>query len=159
MAYIYPHICEKAATVDLEKAESKMERSKEDFRAFIVEACRSRASMEYKELYSHLLQCFTEADTDCDGRIGAEGLDTLVDVAARAPRKFGFAPPAEETFTSTDERVAARTAMFEKMDPDGLGFISFEEFLTYFYKHICEKAKTLDDSLSGSPPPIESQSA
>ena len=83
---------------------------------------------------------------------------THVDVAARAPRKFGFAPPAEETFKSTDERVAARTAMFEKMDADGLGFISFEEFLTYFYKHICEKAKTLDVSLSGSPPPIDSQS-
>ena len=63
-----------------------MERSKDTFRAFIVEACRSRTGMVYKELYSHLLQCFMEADTDCEGRIGAEAFDTLVDVAARAPK-------------------------------------------------------------------------
>merc|ERR1712157_64129 len=63
VTYIYPHICEKAATLDLNKAVSQMERSKEDFRVWVVAACRSRTSMEYKELYSFLLRCFTEADT------------------------------------------------------------------------------------------------
>jgi len=36
----------------------------------------------------------------------------------------------------------------------GGGFISFEEWLSYSYSHICEKAKTLDATLSGTPPPI-----
>lgn len=156
MGYIYPHICEKAASLDAEKAQSKMERSQEDFKTFIVEACKSRATLEYKELYSFLLNCFTEADTDCDGKINFETFDTLVDVAAAAPRRFGFAPSSDSTYSSADARLAARKVMFEEMDTDKTGFISFEESLNYFYKHICAKAKTLDDSLSGLPPPAAS---
>jgi len=44
---------------------------------------RSRTSMEYKELYSFLLQCFTEADADCDGKIAANAVDVLIDTAPR----------------------------------------------------------------------------
>merc|ERR1719437_115011 len=71
--------------------------------------------MEYKELYSFLLRCFTEADTDCDGKISAEAFDALIDVAAKAPRKFGFAPPASETYKNAAEKTAARKVMFEKV--------------------------------------------
>merc|ERR1712003_99286 len=154
LGYIYPHICEKAAALDSTTAQSKMERSKADFQAWVVAACRSRSSMEYKELYSFLLQCFTEADTDCDGRIGAEAFDALIDVAAKAPRKFGFAPEASATYKNAADKTAARKAQFEKMDEDKSGFISFEEWLTYSYTHICLKAKILDATLPGTPPPV-----
>ena len=51
IAYIYPHICEKAATLKQNEAVSKIERSKDDFQSFIVAACQSRFCKEYKELY------------------------------------------------------------------------------------------------------------
>merc|ERR1712048_1152863 len=86
--YIFPHICGKAASIDSSKAVSQMERSKDDFRKFILSACGNRASMEYKELYAFLLHCFTEADRDYDGKITADQFDSLIDVAAKAPRRF-----------------------------------------------------------------------
>ena len=142
----------KAATLDLNEAVSKMEKSKEDFQSFIVAACQSHSCKGYKELYMFLLKCFTEADNEGTGKIGPDKFDALVDITAVEPRRFGFAPSAAETVMSVAEKLAARKAMFDKMDTDGSGFISFEEWLTFSYSHICEKAKTLDPALSGSVP-------
>jgi len=155
LSFIYPHICEKVASLDGSQAKSKMERSKADFAAWIVAACHSRHSPEYKELYSFLLHCFTEADTDGDGRIDAATFDALIDVAAKAPRRFGFAPPAFATYISPEQKAASRQAMFDQMH-DAIGYIHFEAWLNFCYTHICEKAKTLDPTLSGVPPSLSS---
>jgi len=115
LSYIYPHICEKGSTLNQREAASRMEQSKEDFRNFIIQACRSRASMEYKELYSFSLRCFTEADTDGDGKIGAEAFNALIDIAAQALRRFSLAPPAMAMLKSRERKVATRKAMFERI--------------------------------------------
>jgi len=151
LSFIYPHICQKVATLDGSQAKSKMERSKNDFASWVVAACRSRHCPEYKELYSFLLHCFTEADKDGDGRIDAATFDALIDVAAKAPRRFGFAPPAFATYMSPEQKAASRTAMFDQMH-DATGYIHFETWLNFCYVHICQKAKTLDPALSGVPP-------
>ena len=78
-----------------------------------------------------LVKCFTQADNEGTGKIGPDKFDALVDIAALAPRRFDFAPPAAETFKSAAEKSAAR-----------------KEWLTFSYSHICEKAKTLDPALS-----------
>ena len=78
-----------------------------------------------------LLKCFTEADNEGASKIGPDKFDGLVDIAAFAPHRFGFAPPAAEAFKSAAEKSAARKAMFEKMDTDGVGFISFEEWFAH----------------------------
>ena len=105
--------------MDQNEAMSKMERSKEDLQSFIVAACRSRSCKEYKELYMFLLKCFTEADNEGTGKIGPDKFDALVDIAAVAPRRFGFAPSAAETVMSVAEKLADRKAMFDKMETDG----------------------------------------
>ena len=74
---------------------------------------------EYKELYMFLLKCFTEADNEGTGKIGPDKFDALVDIAAVAPRRFGFAPSAAETVMSVAEKLAARKAMFDKMETVG----------------------------------------
>ena len=51
---------------------------------FLRAATYSRDTPEYKELYSHLLRCFTDADTSMSGVIDADGFDALINVAAMA---------------------------------------------------------------------------
>merc|ERR1719198_821634 len=86
------------------------------------------------------------------GEISVDDFDTLIEIAAEAPRKFGYAPSTQDTYKSTQERKAARAAMFQAMDADMGGSISFAEWLNFCYAHICRKAKTLDETLTGLPP-------
>jgi len=55
-------------------------------------------------------------------------------------------------FKTDGERIAARQTMFQEMDTDKSGTITFEEWLTFAYKHICSKTANLDGSLTGVPP-------
>jgi len=176
LSWSYGHICTKAASIDVRHDRSKMETSREDFRDFIVAAARSRDSQEYKELYHFLLDCFTRADKDLDGCIGLEEFDRVIEVAARAPRRWGFAPPSSKTYRGQAERLAARMSMYSALDQSGRGgvaacehgpgkktaiyakspfksdHISFDEWLNFVYTHICQKAAALDPTLSGKTP-------
>mmetsp|Transcript_73140 Transcript_73140/g.202847 ORF Transcript_73140/g.202847 Transcript_73140/m.202847 type:complete len:283 (+) Transcript_73140:106-954(+) len=155
LGYTYDHICKMTASLDLTKLAERHD-TKEHFKNFVVEACRSRKNPEYKELYELLLNTFVQADKDGDGLVNVHEFDRMVEIAGAAPRKFGFAPSTKKMFKSVEERVAARTKMFKSMDEDNSGTISFEEWLNFTYKHICEKAKMLDNTLTGVPPPVHS---
>merc|ERR1712066_126095 len=87
----------------------------------------------------HLLRCFSDADASLSGRITAVEFDGLIDIAAAAPRNFGFAPQASEMFKSVDERKKARKALFKAINADGSGEISFQEFLEWAVTHILQK--------------------
>jgi Ca2+-binding EF-hand superfamily protein len=153
LGYCYDHICEKTKSLDIKTVDPPIN-TKEKFKNFVIKAASSKRTTEYKDLYLLLLKEFVSADYDMDGKISVAEFDEIIGRAADYPRKFGFAPPASVTYKSSKERLAARSKMFSEMDTDGNGTISFEEWLTFTYKHICEKAKTLDQSLTGVPPPF-----
>jgi len=152
----YQHICKKASTLSLADAQSKMEKSAPDFKAWIIAAAKSRESSEYKELYHFLHECFMRADVKQTGLIDAEEFDKMVELAAAAPRRFGYAPPTSKTYKSNEDRIKARTEMFNQIaSRNRRSFrdkIPFQSWLAWAYAHICAKAKELDPSLSGFPP-------
>jgi Ca2+-binding EF-hand superfamily protein len=150
LGYCYDHICEKTKSLDIRTVDPPIN-TKEKFKNFVIRAASSKRTPEYKDLYLLLLKEFVSADYDMDGKISVKEFDEIIDRAAAYPRKFGFAPPASVTFKTPKARLEARTKMFKEMDTDGNGTISFEEWLTFTYKHICEKAQTLDGSLTGAP--------
>jgi len=152
LGWCYSHICEKAKLLDARMAVSKMNTGKEDFKDFVIAASKSRHSHEYKEFYHFLHDCFTKADADRDGKVGPKEFDAMIEVAAAAPRRFGFAPTSSATYKNAAQRIAARTKMFKDMDLDRNGFIGFDEWLTFCYDHVCMKAKTLDSNLTGVAP-------
>merc|ERR550539_1398471 len=108
--------------------------SAEEFVEFLKAATSSTTSPEHKDLYFHLLRCFTDADSTMSGIIDAEGFDKLIDIAAIAPRKYGFAPSSAKMFKNEAERKASRAALFRKIDKDGGGTISFDEFLAWAFE-------------------------
>jgi len=114
-----------------------------DFARFCAAATSSKVSPEYEQLYYHLLRCFSDADSSLNGRIDADEFDGLIDIAAAAPRKFGFAPQANDMFSSVDERKKARAKLFQSINTDGSGEISFQEFLQWAMGHISAKANGL----------------
>lgn len=98
---------------------------------------------EYKELYSFLYRNFVEADTDQKGTITLEQFDVLVEKSAAAPRQLGLAPASATMFASVQARVASRKQLFDAMDADKSGTITFEEYLGYTLQHIAEKVNVL----------------
>lgn len=157
--FSYTHICEKAKTLDrMLSGKPPVERKqcvnfdKNHFKAWVIAACRSRQCAEYKELYHHLLECFVAGDVDRTGTVTAAQFNHMIDVAAEAPRRFGYAPEDKEMFKNDGEKRAARMKMFSDMDTDKSGTITFNEWFNFSYAHICQKAKTLDPTLSGKPP-------
>merc|ERR1712176_942226 len=107
-----------------------------DFAAFCNRAVTDKSSAEYQKMYYHLLRCFSDADAAMTGSIKKEEFDALVDVAAAAPRKFGFAPHASEQYVSVQERKEARANLFKSINTEGTGEISFQEFLAWAMEHI-----------------------
>merc|ERR1711972_828799 len=77
------------------------------------------------------------------GLVNASEFDFLVEKAAALPRRFGLAPSWPEHYGTAENRQAARSAMFAKMDADGSGSIGMEEWLGFALPHIAEKVKTL----------------
>lgn len=160
LAWSYTHICEKATLLDESRAATPLVTKSTDrnaFAQFVIAAAKSRHCHEYKELYHFLQDCFTTADHQKIGKIGPNDFDEMIEIAAEAPRHLGFAPPASQTYRSIGERKAARAKMFTEMDPRRTGFISFSAWLEFAYKHICGKAKLLDATLTGLPPPMAGQ--
>jgi len=153
LAWSVSHIGEKSRSLTPEVTQSKLDTNPQDFKQFLSAACRSRTTPEYKELYRFLLDCFAQADRQRCGKVGPKEFDDMVEVAGAVPRKFGFAPPSEQTYETPAKRQAARDKMFSDMDADRSGYIGFEEWLEFCYNHICEKAATFDSSLPGRAPP------
>merc|ERR1712048_455610 len=97
------------------------------------------SSEEYKELYAFLYKNFVEADLDQKGAVTFEQFDVLVEKSARAPRSLGLAPTSDSMFRTAEDRMASRKQLFQAMDADGSGTITFDEYLQYTLLHIAEK--------------------
>lgn len=140
-------------------ARSKMHASRKDFAMFICKAARSRSSFEYKELYRFLTYCFLAADEDQSGCVSGEEFDVMIDLATKAPRKFGFAPPTS-VFKDEEQRLKSRNHLLQTVI-DGTSEedrVSLDQWIDYCYRHICQKARMLDRRLTGvAPPPVREQ--
>merc|ERR1711870_124787 len=109
------------------------------FVQFLRKALSNASTEEYKELYSFLYRNFVEADADQKGTITLEQFDVLVEKSASAPRQLGLAPTSSSMFTSVEDRVASRKQLFDNMDADRSGTITFQEYLGYTLQHIADK--------------------
>lgn len=142
------------AAVDTTFSRSKMHSSKEDFAKFIVAACKTRTSFEYKELYRFLTYCFLAADPDQTGTVSGEDFEVMIEMAAATPRKFGF--ESEQVFENEEERSTYFTGLFKaikaKSKVPNEDFISFDEWIEYSYERLCIMAKDLDPTLTGAIP-------
>eukprot|EP00928_Gymnodinium_smaydae_P019082 TRINITY_DN17295_c0_g1_i1.p1 TRINITY_DN17295_c0_g1~~TRINITY_DN17295_c0_g1_i1.p1 ORF type:complete len:378 (-),score=55.60 TRINITY_DN17295_c0_g1_i1:269-1402(-) len=153
--YAISHVRSKAVGLKDVNPTSQMYLSAEDFKAFVTKACESRDTQEYKEFYHFATHCFCTADTDLDGLIDLRGFDKFIDLAAAAPRRFGFAPPASETYSSEEEKLAARRMLFESLDAAKAGYLDFCTCLEHIYRHMCEKVATLHRRKTSRAPSVK----
>jgi len=139
--YAFKHISEKVRTMPMRTLDFQhLEASgKGHFLQFLRTAVNDKNSPEYQELYQFLFKNFVLADADQKGSVTFEQSDHLVELSAAAPRSLGLAPATEEMFKSTSERQAARRELFDSMDSDCGGTISFDEYLKYTISHIAVK--------------------
>lgn len=128
-----------------------MEKNREDFVTQTRMAILDRRSLAYDELYQFLVACFVRADTNQEGRIYVDMFDSLIEEAAKLPRKYGFAPSSETLFPSPTLRKSARARMFAEVDNTKQGYVTLEQWIRWSLEHIQGKLKNLPkDYLSGS---------
>lgn len=134
--------------------------TKAEFISFVKKAV-NKNSAEYRQLYHFLLKVFQNGDVKREGLVNPEAFDRMIEAAAAAPRRFGLAPRSEEMFPNPmvsalislrflivicycfQARLEKRKEYFARMDVDGNGTISFDEWLNYAYDHIVAKAATV----------------
>merc|ERR1711907_137958 len=102
-------------------------------------AMQNRHSEQFKALYEHLFKTFVEQDIMVKGSINFEEFDLLIEEAAKAPRTLRLAPQAHESYTSAAQRQQARRQLFDTMDKDKGGNITFDEYLNWAIGHIAGK--------------------
>jgi len=94
--------------------------NKDEFIFFMKRAVEDSVNDSYIELYNVLLRAFAKADVDYDGKVSEEEFPGMQTAAASLPSKFGFGwwggNPSE---------------LFKKIDDNGDGAISFDEWLSY----------------------------
>ena len=116
--------------------------NKEQFAAFIKK-CVSGDMVARKEMYNFLVECFKTSDVNLDGSIDPVEFDQMIEAAAAAPRRHGFAPATTTLYKTPEDRLKARKDVFVGMDENKDGQISLDEWIGYCVKHIQEKAKAL----------------
>merc|ERR1719369_1883199 len=87
---------------------------------------------------------FVDADTNQDGLVSRASFSKLIDMAVVLPRLYGYAPADADLYKTTEEKVAARTKMFDSMDTKASGVITFDEGLKFALEHIAGKVAGLD---------------
>jgi len=97
--------------------------------------CTDSSAAEYRRLYWFQWACFQAADADRDGMVSGDEFNKMIDMATSAQKRIGLEVP----FQSADERQA----MFAKMDENGDGSISFDEWLTFSMENIISKVAAL----------------
>ena len=84
-----------------------MEKSKDEFVAFIKGAIADPGSAAGSELNEFLISCFNNA-AGGSSMLALDAMDSLVDEAAHLPRKLGFAPKNEDIYPTDAARKEAR---------------------------------------------------
>jgi len=97
------------------------------FLDYLEYAVNNPKSGAYTSLYEFLLTIFVESDKNCKGTINRQEFDVLLDRAAAVPRQFGLAPSG-----SSEE---LRTKIFNSMDDNKSGTITFRKFLSWTTEH------------------------
>ena len=92
-------------------------------------------------------RCFITADVDSDGRIGLEEFPLMVEQAAQLPRKFGYSWWGEEACPTEEDRVKSHQQLFSKIDDNGDGAVSFEEWLAAALSNYKELSSSLPPNL------------
>merc|ERR1711953_1472326 len=82
--------------------------TEEEYIGFVERAVNNPGSYEHASFYNFILNCFVEADEQCEGRITYDQFDKLLTRAATVPRHFGLAPP--------ESSVEARKKMFDELE-------------------------------------------
>jgi len=82
----------------------------------------------YKKVYWFSWKCFQAADADRDGQVSNSEFATMINVATFNQKRLGLPAP----FQTSDDR----DVLFRKMDENGDGSISFDEWLAMFMKEI-----------------------
>merc|ERR1712070_1172149 len=111
----------------------------EEMVKYCAAAVRDPHSEQYKSLYEHLFKTFVESDVEENGAIRREQFDVLIEDAAKAPRVVGLAPSSSQTYATEAHKNAARDQMFQAMDTNGTGLITFDKFLAWSVEHIAGK--------------------
>jgi len=112
-------------------------KNKEEFEFFMQRALASystgtNSDDNYIELYNMLLRSFAIADTDYDGQVSIEEFQNMIDAAAALPKKYGY-----------DWWEGNYDDFFAKIDENGDGSITFDEWLSFALKHYQEKGSQL----------------
>jgi len=121
---------------------SSEEVNKAEFITFIKKAV-DRKTPEFRQLYYFLMRTFQAGDKDGYGYVLPTEFDEMIECAARAPRRFGLAPNAEDIFKNDMERIATRMQHFSVMNYHSTGKISFDEWLQFAMDHIIGKVASL----------------
>merc|ERR1711976_571627 len=86
------------------------------------------SSESYKRIYWFSWKCFQAADADRDGQVSDTEFGTMINVATAAQKRLGLPAP----FQSPEEQMG----LFKKMDENGDGSISYDEWLGCFLSEI-----------------------
>merc|ERR1712123_439855 len=116
---------------------------KDQFRAIdengvFVKSCKDSAntgSDAYKKIYWFSWKCFRAADADRDGQVSNSEFATMLNVATYGQKRLGLPAPFQTS--------AERDKLFAKMDENGDGAISFDEWLAMFMKEIISPVAAL----------------
>jgi len=143
VGFAMSHIKEKVFHMDMKMLDfSHLEHAGADqFIMFCATAVSDKHSEQYKSLYEFLFKCFVESDVEERGKISLKHFDVFVEDAAQAPRALGLAPPSAQMFPSVAQRQQARQALFEKMDSDSTGTVTFDKVLAWALPHIALKVQ------------------
>jgi Ca2+-binding EF-hand superfamily protein len=126
-----------------------MDKSRDEFIVFLHEAMHDHHSPAYQELYEFLVNCFVHADTNMEGKITLDKMDSLVNESAVLPRKLGLAPKNEDIYATEAIRKDARAKLFNVIS--ATGYITLEKWLSWATEHIAAKTGTLPkDYLGGN---------
>jgi len=136
------HITEKVRSMDNTMDFQHLEKhGQEEMVKYCAVAVRDPHSEQYKSLYEHLFKTFVESDVEENGAIRREQFDVLIEDAAKAPRVVGLAPSSSQTYATEAHKNAARDQMFQAMDTNGTGLITFDKFLAWSVEHIAGKVQ------------------
>lgn len=105
--------------------------------AFVADCkeASNTASEAYKKIYFFSWKCFQAADADRDGQVSIEEFEKMILVATAAQKRCGLPAPFQ---TSEDQE-----ACFKRIDENGDGGISYDEWLSCFLQDIVASVAAL----------------
>eukprot|EP00494_Astrolonche_serrata_P030497 UN30765 len=113
---------------------------KEHFLSFCRKVVTDMRGEEFKSFYKQLFGHFMEADHNLDGYIDFDQFEKLVTRSAHNVRRLGLAPPLKDSYKNDEHRIKERRKMFDRMDADGSGRITFDEYFKFTLSHLKGKA-------------------